>query len=71
MKREKVHSSSLAAVGYDMVTKTLEVEFNHGGIYQYLDVPFQRYEELMTAASMGRYFDKYIRDAGFPYLKVE
>jgi hypothetical protein len=70
MKREKVSSSSIATIGYDPVSKTLEVEFNHGGIYRYMDVPFRKYEELKNAVSIGNYFDRHIRDAGYPYVKV-
>jgi len=39
MKRQPVESSNLASVGYDAARQILEIEFNHGGIYQYYDVP--------------------------------
>lgn len=70
MKREKVNSSSIASIGYDPVSKMLEVEFNHGGVYKYMDVAFEEYEALKNAASIGNYFDTHIRDAGYPYVKV-
>jgi hypothetical protein len=47
----------------------LEVEFNHGGIYQYFDVPENVYEELMNADSHGVYFSENIRNV-YKYQKV-
>ena len=62
MKRTAVESSNLASVGYDEKTKTLEIQFNHGGIYEYYNVDKRVYEELMKADSHGRYFYYNIRD---------
>ncbi len=56
MKRTAVESSNLASVGYDEATKTLEIQFHSGGIYEYSDVDKEIYEELMSADSHGRYF---------------
>lgn len=56
MKRQSLDSSNLASVGYDAENEILEVEFKHGGVYQYFDVPMHVYEELMDAASHGVYF---------------
>ena len=62
MKREPVESSNLASVGYDADNKILEIEFNHGGVYQYFDVPLDVYDELMSADSHGKYFVHNIKD---------
>ena len=62
MKRKRVDSSNLASVGYDSAKQILEIEFNHGGIYQYLDVPEKKYKALMNADSHGRYFVNNIKD---------
>lgn len=70
MERVPVSSSNLASVGYDSCSATLEVEFNHGGIYQYSGVPEEIHQGLMSAGSHGTYFDKFIKKAGFPYSKV-
>ena len=56
MKRQAVDSSNLASVGYDEENEILEVEFNHGGVYQYYDVPKEEYEALMNANSLGSFF---------------
>lgn len=62
MKRQSVESSNLSSIGYDAENETLEVQFNHGGVYQYFDVPENVYEELMNADSHGRYFVQNIKD---------
>jgi hypothetical protein len=49
-KRESVSSSNLASIGYDAENEILEIEFNHGGVYQYFDVPENVYVELMEAS---------------------
>lgn len=56
MKRESVSSSNLASVGYDAENQILEIEFYHGGVYQYFDVPKEEYKALMEADSHGKYF---------------
>lgn len=61
MKRERVDSSSLASAGYDPRTHVLEVEFRNGGVYQYLEVPDEEYEEFRSAESKGRYLNSEIK----------
>ena len=70
MNRTPVESSNLASVGYDESSHTLEVEFNHGGIYQYFDVPISVYQELMAAGSHGQYFAQNVKKAGYRYEKI-
>lgn len=55
MDRQPVSSSNIASIGYDSLSQTLEIEFKHGGLYQYYDVPQHEYEGLMNASSHGRY----------------
>lgn len=69
MKRQSVESSNLASVGYDAENEILEVEFKHGGVYQYFDVPENVYKELMNADSHGVYFSSNIRN-DYEYQKV-
>lgn len=61
MKRVAVSSSTLSSVGYDPVRLVLEVRFRHGGIYQYLDVPNDVYQGLMSADSLGGYLARVIK----------
>lgn len=56
IKRISVVSSNIASVGYDAEKKILEIEFHHGAIYQYFDVPKEVYDGLMGAESKGSYY---------------
>ncbi len=56
MNRTPVRSSNTRSVGYDPASRTLEVEFNSGGVYQYSGVPETIYQGFMRAASKGSYF---------------
>ncbi|NUN14265.1 MAG: KTSC domain-containing protein [Myxococcales bacterium] len=69
MEKRLVQSSNLTAVGYDPKTQTLEVEFQHGGVYQYRNVPETVYDELLNSPSKGQFFYYNIRGA-FPYYRV-
>jgi hypothetical protein len=62
MDRAPVQSSNIRSVGYDSASRTLEVEFHTGSIYQYFGVPEAVYQTLMRAASKGAYFQEHIRD---------
>jgi hypothetical protein len=62
MDRQPVSSTSLRSVGYDLKNHTLEIEFQSGEVYDYLDVPREVYVELMHADSHGLYFIQNIRD---------
>jgi len=70
MERTRVRSSNLASVGYDETNETLEIEFNNGGVYLYLDVPSSVYAGLMSASSHGAYFDSNIKKAGYRFRKI-
>jgi len=61
MDREYVSSSNLRSIGYDANTSTLEIEFNHGGIWQYFDFPESKWNEFKSADSFGKYFHREIR----------
>jgi KTSC domain len=45
----------LASVGYDTGTQTLEMEFQDGAIWQYLNVPELEYPRLIGSRSLGSY----------------
>lgn len=70
MERTYVTSSNIASIGYDAEQMILEVEFNYGAVYQYFDVPESVYEGLMAADSHGKYFDAYVKKAGYQYEKL-
>ena len=62
IKRTPVSSSSIAFVGYDAQKQILEIEFHHGAVYQYFDVPKEMYEGLLNATSHESYFFNEIRE---------
>lgn len=62
MDRQSVRSSNIKSIGYDLKSKTLEIEFHDGGVYQYFDVQESVFNSLMSASSRGSYFHKYIKD---------
>ncbi len=68
IKRIPVASSNIASVGYDKEARILEIEFHHGAIYQYVDVPEKVYDELMSSPSQGAYFMHELKDK-FKYQK--
>jgi hypothetical protein len=61
MLRHFVVSSDLKSAGYDPATRTLEIEFHSGGVYQYSGVSEWVYQALMAAPSHGRYFHANIK----------
>lgn len=82
MTRQPVKSSQLAAIGYDPISQTLEVEFTPtkkqtaagepGSIYQYSDVAPGDAARLTEAESIGSHFIKVIKadPERFPFKKI-
>jgi len=58
---KEVKSSNLAAVGYDLDSKTLKVKFNSGDIYHYFEVPPEVHEQLLLSPSIGKYFNQFVK----------
>jgi len=57
----KQEGSTIANINYDLVTKTLEIEFRSSGeIYRYFDVPADIYETLLNAPSRNVYLHSQI-----------
>ena len=55
-----VNSSSIRAVGYD--GSTLAVQFHTSDtIYTHPGVPYSVYIDFINAASLGAYYNRYIR----------
>ena len=61
MKRARIGSSSLESIGYDPASKTLEVEFAGGAVYQYLGVPEIELRKFLRARSRGAYLNRHIK----------
>jgi hypothetical protein len=69
MYRQRVESSAVRSVGYDKRRRVLEVEVAGGTVYQYLDVPAREYFALVSADSVGRYYNQQIKDT-YEFLKA-
>ena len=69
MERQHVISSNIASIGYDHDNMILEIEFLKGAIYRYHNVPQSIYDELITAASHGKFFAAYIKNI-YPCYRV-
>jgi hypothetical protein len=53
---QPVESSSPTSVGYDLASRTLQVECRKGSVYRYHEVPAFVHQALMKAGSKGRFF---------------
>ena len=61
MQRTAVQSSNIKAVGYDLRSGQMEVEFNSGSVYRYARVPQILYQGLLAAPSAGSFFNDRIK----------
>ena len=62
-------STNIASIGHEPDTETLEVEFKTSGSDRYLNVPAFMHERLMTADSVGTFFNAEIKSA-YPCQKL-
>lgn len=69
MYRQRVDSSAVVSVGYDKKRRILEVEVDGGAVYQYLDVPAREYFALVSADSVGRYYNQSIKP-NYEFLRL-
>jgi len=65
-----VSSTVIAAVAYDEATWALNVRFHSGKEYQYLSIPPDVYQGLLSAGSVGRYYNTAIKDAGYQFVQI-
>ena len=61
MDRQPVSSSTIASIGYDPATETLEIEFHKTGLYRYFNVPQVVHESFITATSHGTFLNSHIK----------
>ena len=70
MKRKTVKSSNIKSIGYSIEAQVLEVEFNGGAVYYYLNVDTKAVVELIFADSIGKSFAQKIKN-NFKFVKGE
>ena len=61
MRRHAVNSSVILTVGYEARSATLEVKFRNGRLYEYFGVPPEEFQALLSADSVGKYFNEVIK----------
>jgi hypothetical protein len=69
LKRIEVTSSNIDSIGYNSEEQILEVCFHNRNIYRYFNVPQHIYDNLMSAASHGKYFNANIRNS-YTYKQI-
>jgi hypothetical protein len=70
MEYANVSSSTIAAVGFDDTQSTLGVRFLSGREYHYFGVPRYIYEAILSASSVGQYFNEHVKKAGYQYHQI-
>ena len=62
MEMIPVRSSAIRAVGYDAANLRMRILFTEGHSYDFCRVPAHVYNGLMSAPSMGSYYNNFIKD---------
>lgn len=62
MHHQKISSSQIESAAYDPKTRTLQVLYKSGGLYNYKDVPPEKYNGLIDSKSPGAYMNENVKD---------
>lgn len=68
-----VKSSNIAEVEFHELKDgigEMDIKFHTGKIYRYENVPQGIYEKMINAESVGKFFDQYVKKAGYKYRVV-
>ena len=57
----QVASNAISQVRYSYATEVLEIEFTHGEVYSYYQVPEFVYQGLINSPSPGRFYHSHIK----------
>jgi KTSC domain len=63
-------STMAAQVGYDDEREILQIEFNNGAVYQYLEVEPELWADLQATDSIGSFYNQEIKGL-YPSVKIE
>jgi hypothetical protein len=55
-----IESSNLKSASYNTELSNLQVIFNSGAIYEYNNVPWEKFTKFRMAKSQGKYFNENI-----------
>ncbi len=56
MKRIKIESDCIISIGYNETSRTLEVEYKNGSVYQYFDIGVEVYNRIKNERLHSEYF---------------
>lgn len=62
MEMLPVSSSAISAIGYDLATKKMKIQFKEGHTYDFCRVPEDIFKNFVNARSKGGYYNDNIRD---------
>lgn len=62
MQMVPVRSTAISSVGYDATTRMMKITFKQGRTYDFCRVPPEVHRGLMSAPSVGAYYDRVIKD---------
>ena len=65
---QPIHSSLIASAAYHPTLQFLDLQLHDGARYRYLRVPACIYADLIRAASIGRFFNRNIKN-GFSFVR--
>jgi KTSC domain len=57
MERKRLSSGKLRAAGYDEASRTMEIEFVNGDVFEYKSVSREIYRQLMASPSPSSFFE--------------
>lgn len=64
-----IESSNLKSAVYNTESSNLQVTFNSGSIYEYNNVPWEKFTKFRMAKSQGKYFNENISKS-YKYTKL-
>jgi lysyl-tRNA synthetase class 2 len=70
MARQPVDSSMIVSLGYNPLTKVLEVEFRNGRVVEYHGVPSDVHRDMMEAHSKGQFLARAVKP-NYPFRYKE
>jgi len=66
----EIQSSNLKSASYNTEDGTLQVTFISGGVYEYYNVPWEKFTKLRLSESQGRFFNLNIAKS-HEYKKIQ
>jgi len=65
-----VESKNILSVGYNANNRTMRIEFKQNAFYDYMDVPPEVFQQIMSAQSKGTFFHSAVKGK-YDFLKIE